>query len=289
MDLPPDTTHPDQYACWRRARLQAYPGSAEDMVTVIHDPFSLSAGERVALSRNLARANFAIYRSRQKMGPDAVLALARQAGLTQMEFGLETGSNGITSLKADNSPSPSAYIPFSRKPLNWHTDGYYNPAESRIRSFLLHCRSTAASGGENRLLDHEIAYIQLRDLDPAYIEAFRSEDAMTIPANQRGGAELRPASTGPVFFEDADHRIAMRYTHRTRSISWKSSPVLDRARAALAQILDTSPYVLRYTLMPNEGILCNNILHCRSGFSDSESQSRHLYRIRSFDTVSLDT
>jgi hypothetical protein len=32
---------------------------------------------------------------------------------------------------------------------------------------ILHCMRAAAEGGVNRLLDHEIAYIALRDHDPA--------------------------------------------------------------------------------------------------------------------------
>ena len=32
---------------------------------------------------------------------------------------------------------------------------------------ILHCVRPARQGGDNRLLDHEMAYIALRDADPA--------------------------------------------------------------------------------------------------------------------------
>ena len=49
--------------------------------------------------------------------------------------------------------------------IRWHTDGYYNPPERQIRAMILHCVRTAASGGENRVFDHELAYLALRDAE----------------------------------------------------------------------------------------------------------------------------
>jgi len=45
---------------------------------------------------------------------------------------------------------------------------------------LLYCAQDATEGGENQLLDHEIAYILLRDADPRFIEALMHPAAMTI-------------------------------------------------------------------------------------------------------------
>jgi hypothetical protein len=63
------------------------------------------------------------------------------------------------------------FIPYTHKPINWHTDGYYNTLDRRILGMTLHCAQDAEAGGENALLDHEIAYIQLRDANPDYIAA----------------------------------------------------------------------------------------------------------------------
>jgi hypothetical protein len=40
-----------------------------------------------------------------------------------------------------------------------------------VRGLILHCVQSAATGGENQLLDHEIAYILLRDENPDHIRA----------------------------------------------------------------------------------------------------------------------
>ena len=73
----------------------------------------------------------------------------------------------------------TSHIPTA--PIKWHTDGYYNPPERQVRSFVLHCVHSAAQGGENRLLDHEIAYLMLRDENADFIRALSTADAMTIP------------------------------------------------------------------------------------------------------------
>ncbi|MCK7502176.1 MAG: TauD/TfdA family dioxygenase [Comamonadaceae bacterium] len=96
----------------------------------------------------------------------------------------------------------TAYIPYTTRPIKWHTDGYYNPPERQVRGMVLHCVRPAASGGENALMDHEIAYILLRDEDPGHIRALMAPDAMTIPAREEEGEVARGDQPGPVFSVD---------------------------------------------------------------------------------------
>ena len=78
----------------------------------------------------------------------------------------------------------------------------------------------------------------------------------------------------------------MRYTARTKSIEWKRDAAVAAAVAALARVLATpSPYHHRLTLQPGMGILCNNVLHERSGFVDAAAAPRLLYRARYYDRV----
>jgi hypothetical protein len=153
---------------------------------------------------------------------------------------------------------------------------------------LLHCVRSANQGGENRLLDHEIAYIRLRDENPAYIAALMDPDAMTIPANEEADGTVRAENTGPVFVADADTgALMMRYTARKRNIRWREDAASQAAVQALERVLSADPFIVRVRLGPGDGVICNNVLHDRSGFdagSDSES-SRLLYRIRSYDRL----
>jgi alpha-ketoglutarate-dependent taurine dioxygenase len=179
------------------------------------------------------------------------------------------------------------FIPYTSRPIGWHTDGYYNPPDRRIRAMLLHCVRPAAEGGENTLLDHEIAYLRLRDEDPAHVRALMLPDALTIPAREDEDGVARPAETGPVFsLEPGSGALHMRYTARTKSIEWKRDGAIAAAVAALARVLATpSPHHHRLTLEPGMGILCNNVLHERTGFVDDASAPRLLLRARYYDRV----
>jgi hypothetical protein len=152
---------------------------------------------------------------------------------------------------------------------------------------LLHCVSSAASGGQNALMDHEIAYLLLRDANPDFVRALMAPDAMTIPERANEGRIARPAETGPVFHVDpTTARLHMRYTARTRSIRWKQDPLTLGATAFLENLLSAdSAYIFRATLEPGMGIVCNNVLHDRSGFADDATHRRLLYRARYYDRI----
>ena len=55
----------------------------------------------------------------------------------------------------------------------------------------------------------------------------------------------------------------------------------------LEVLLDSdSPYIFRATLQPGMGLLCNNVLHTRTGFNDLAGHPRRLlYRARYFDRI----
>ena len=50
-------------------------------------------------------------------------------------------------------------------------------------------------------------------------------------------------------------------------------------------ILADENNVLKVALKAGQGIICNNVLHNRSGFTDSENQKRLMYRARYYDAV----
>ncbi len=154
---------------------------------------------------------------------------------------------------------------------------------------VLHCVRPAARGGDNALLDHELAYIALRDANPAHIAALMQPTAMTIPSRDDDDGVARPAQTGPVFEVDAQSgHLHMRYTARTRSIEWAADTATRAAVAALEALLaDNIVGVLRTRLAPGMGLLCHNVLHDRSGFDDDAQQPRLLYRARYLDRVAL--
>jgi alpha-ketoglutarate-dependent taurine dioxygenase len=274
---------------WRREKLEASADRARELVVEVGDPRALAESEREALRRLCRRHNMAIYRSRLgALADKAVPAkLGEQFGLTHLDHNPLADDDAITSLEVVAEKGGRGYIPYTNRRLLWHTDGYYNPPGRRIRAFILHCVAPAARGGENALIDPEMAYLLLRDRNPAHIEALMAPDAMTIPANTEGGSETRAAQTGPVFSVDPETgSLHMRYTARTRSIVWKDDePTRAAVRALEALLADDGPHVVRHRFAVGEGLLCNNVLHNRSAFEDAPGATRLLYRARYYDRI----
>jgi alpha-ketoglutarate-dependent taurine dioxygenase len=288
---PFDLTDDRAYRCWREWKLSDYPGSAEDLVVDVTNPFRLSPAEKLALLSRCQKANAAIYRISAGDFADKQLvgSLGRQFGLVRLDRNLRADEDSITSLRLSTGTGGTYYIPYSNRTLNWHTDGYYNTPDEQVRGVVLHCVSAAAEGGENVYLDHEVAYLLLRDENPDYLTALMQPDAMTIPANVEAGVEIRPAQSGPVFsVEPGTGSLHMRYTARTRSIVWKDDRNTRMAVGFLAELLaGESDVLFRHRLQPGEGIICNNILHRREAFADdpASGRTRLLYRARYYDRI----
>jgi len=277
------------YRGWRDRKLSQRPRSAADLIVDVADPRALTAGELAALQDRCARFNMAVYRSAQQAADPALpRRLGQQLGLHRLDANWLADDDGISRIAVgggSDGAEGGGLIPYTDRAIRWHTDGYYQPSARRIRAMILHCVQPAAAGGDNALIDHELAYIALRDASPRWVQSLMAPDAMTIPAREGAGGVVRPAQTGPVFSVDpVDGSLHMRYTARTRSIEWKDDPATRKAVAWLAQWMDGDAG-LSLRLGPGMGIVANNVLHARSAFSDDPAAPRLLYRARYLDRV----
>lgn len=278
------------YRAWREAKLKNYPRDLNELVIEVKNINQLSVAERDALVKLCRKTNMAIYRSGQPLhSTESLREVCSTLGLHRLDKNLYAGDDGISSLQVSPRKRQGEYIPYSDKPIRWHTDGYYNQPAHKIRGMVLHCAKPAQYGGDNMLLDHEIVYILMRDENPDYIAALMQPDVMTIPANIEQGVEIRPEQTGPVFSVDTDSGdLHMRYTARTRSIEWRDDPVVGKAVGFLEHLLASElPYIFRCRLQANEGVLSNNILHGRTKFENGEEADgqRLMYRARYYDRI----
>lgn len=258
----------------------------------VGDPGRLTEAERDALVAAIRRCNMVLYRG--STGPQmadrgAVRHFGAALGLRRADNHLCAEEDGVSELRVSEDGQRADYIPYTDRPLSWHCDGYYNPPQRRIRAMLLHCVSDAAEGGENAFMDHELVYIRLRDENPSWIEALMHPEAFIIPANVVDGKTVRPAQAGPVFSVDGHTgRLHMRYTARLRNIRWREDETTLAAAARIRELLgEDNPEILRYRLRPGEGVVCNNVLHARTGFRDDADTGhrRLIYRARYFDRV----
>lgn len=291
-DNPFELSNETTYQQWREQKLASQPGSAAELLIEVDDPRVLSESELELIHSRLNASNMLIYKS--KLGSledkDIPRKLGQQLGLVSLDPNMLADDDGITSLTVVEGKNKRGYIPYSDKRLLWHTDGYYNAPEQQIHAIILHCVRPALEGGENALMDHEMAYLRLRDENPDYIKALMHPEAMTIPANTESGVETRPAQTGPVFSLDPEtDRLHMRYTARTRSIVWRDDEMTRKALLFLENLLNNDGSdVFHYRLGPGEGVLCNNVLHNRTAFKQGEveAEQRLLYRARYYARIS---
>ena len=275
------------YRQWREAKLAAVP---ENLLLPIADPANLTEPECDALFSLLSKSNMAVYQCARPdaVGKEEIRQFGKQLGLRSLDPNILADDDGITSLQTEVRKSERGYIPYSDKRLLWHTDGYYNPSQRQIRAMILHTVRDAGSGGANQLLDHELVYLIMRDMNPEFVRALMQPRAMTIPANKEPGGEIRPAQTGPVFSVDAESGdLHMRYTARTRSIEWAGDFETRQAVACLEQILAESEYVVQHRMEPGQGLVCNNVLHNRTAFENGSDagKGRLLYRARYYDRI----
>ena len=279
------------YQQWREAKLAGYPQTLADLIVEIKDPYALSDSERSALLGMCAKANMVVYAVKDPniITENPLPALLKQLGVVDVDHNLGASADGLSKLSPGGSAhQPFAnYIPYREAQIGWHTDGYYNTMERQVRTLALYCERSANEGGDNELLDHEIAYIRLRDENPEYIRTFMDNELMTIPARMEGDKVARPDRTGPVFSIDPDGFLHMRYTARTISIRWMESPEVTAALAALTRIMnEPSPDIFRGRLERGLGLISNNVLHTREAFKDLDTgPKRELYRLRCFDRV----
>lgn len=284
---PFDLSDRTAYAAWRAWKLDGYPRRTEDLVVPVADPEQPSRAEIAALMAVLVKTNMALYVTAPETGRDAVRTFAKVFGLVRLDHNLGADDDGLTAIRVVADGSRTRYIPYTDRPISWHTDGYYNTPEREIRGMVLHCARASADGGENALMDPEIAYILLRDADPAFVDALNHPQAMTIPANEDANGDVRAEQAGPVFSVGPWGELHMRYTARTRNIVWRD----DAATRAAVQFLNETlaaggPYIFRHRMAPGEGLLCNNVLHNRTAFQDGEGDGgRLLYRGRYLDRI----
>ncbi|QFY89766.1 TauD/TfdA family dioxygenase [Magnetovirga frankeli] len=287
---PFDLTNESAYGRWRDDKLRQAPQRAEELIVEIQDPAQLTPAEQGQMRQAIQRANMVLFACQRPFTDHASLsALSAQFGLKRLDNHLCTDEDGISNLQVSDQGHKRHYIPYTNRKINWHTDGYYNPLDKQIHGLALYCAQQAAEGGGNKVLDHELAYIRLRDANPDFIRALSQPDAMGIPANDVEGEVLRQATFGPVFSVDASSgTLHMRYTARKRNIIWPDDATTQAALTELDDLFsEDAPPIFSVRLEPGQGLLCNNLLHYRDAFTDDpqRGQTRLYFRARYYDRI----
>ncbi len=290
-DSPFDLSDEKVYSLWCSDRSRFRSPAIGDLLVTIDNPYQLSDTEHQAITERCKNYNMAIYQISDTDAQDKTLVhkLGEQLALVNLDANLRSDEDSVSSLEV-RSQSGNQYIPYTNKALSWHTDGYYNYLDKQIHGILMHCVRPAAEGGVNSLLNPEDVYIAIRDENPAYIAALMHPEAMTIPDNVEAGQVIRKAQSGPVFMVkdpvgSRAGRLHMRYSARKRNIIWRDTEDTHNAVEMINCLLADEENILKIGLRAGQGIVCNNVLHNRSGFTDNDTQKRLVYRARYYDAV----
>ena len=267
-----------EFLRWAEEKERNIPHNIDGIVVNIHDINNVKISEIAKIKETINKCNSCIYSSKIALKSNTnLLKFVESIGMRTYDRN-NIESNEISTITPLENNKIN-YIPYTDKSLNWHTDGYYD--KKSIFSWLLHCVHPATHGGENYLLDHELA---LREYVLRYddINNLMSEDALTIPESK--DTSRSEISTYIFSIKNQYKKLHMRFSMRKDNIG--TSPKAGDAVTKLKQIIenDCAKYSLTYKLQKNEGIITNNILHGRKAFKDDKVK-RKLLRIRSYERL----
>ncbi|OQW93842.1 MAG: hypothetical protein BWK79_08990 [Beggiatoa sp. IS2] len=113
------------YLAWRAKKLADYPDSIEELVLPIKNVFALTAQEYEQIITQCRKTNFVVYQLTEGVNVHTATlqALAKQFGLCHIDSNLCADDEGIAALQVAQGNQAQEYIPYTNRPLNWHTDG----------------------------------------------------------------------------------------------------------------------------------------------------------------------
>lgn len=278
----------DDYQFWRDEKLANAQTDIENCLIEVSNPAQLSTAEKAQIAYLCRVNNFALFHTpTQPNYESSMVSFNKQFGLKAFDQHLYVQNQGLAHITQSDQADQAEFIPYTSRAIGWHTDGYYNTPEDRIRAFSLFCVNPAQTGGENQWIDQQMAYLLLREQNPDVTKALTHAQAMSIPKHVVNGQTRRKTSIGPIFFTDEmTGQLYMRYTQRKKNIDFYDSDEIRQAVEILDLFLASStPYHFTHTMSANQGILCNNVLHKRSAFTDQQDTPRLMLRGRYFNRV----
>jgi len=278
----------DDYRYWRDEKLANAPTQLSDCIVEIQNPFDLSSAEKNKIISLCQKGNFVLFQIQPIDQYDkAIVSINTQCGLKDFDQHLFVKTGGLAHITQSDKKDQGEFIPYTDKNLGWHTDGYYNAVEQRIRAFSLFCVEPAVQGGVNEWVDPQMMYLLLREDNPDVVKALTHPEAMSIPEHKVDGKVRRATSTGPVFFiDEPTNELSMRYTQRKKNIVFLDSLEIKQAVEHLDALLNTTTdYHFEHLMQTGQGLLCNNVLHKRNAFTDDKDNPRLLLRGRYFNRI----
>lgn len=273
----------EDYLKWRDEKLAAYPKNVGELVVELGDMTAMTPAEKAKILETVERANMCVYTAGSaELEMSSLLALGKQLGVRHTDKSVRHAQSD----ELTDSGILNRAIPFSTRHCNWHTDATYYGSDSTIQALFLLCKRPAVEGGSNKVLDHEVLYIQLRDKDPGALEVLMNKDCFNYRNPATGEVDLHRG--GKVFWTNADGHLCHRFSFRKTDMAWSGdSDVVAAGHVLESLISDESACVIEGRLESGMGLISNNVLHTRERLMDSDdaAKKRLLFRARFYDRV----
>lgn len=273
----------EDYLKWRDEKLAAYPKNVGELVVELGDMTAMTPAEKAKILETVERANMCVYTAGSaELEMSSLLALGKQLGVRHTD----KSARHAQSDELTDSGILKKAIPFSTRHCNWHTDATYYGSDNTIQALFLLCKRPAVEGGSNKVLDHEVLYIQLRDKDPDALEVLMRKDCFNYRNPATGEIDLHRG--GKVFWTNADGHLCHRFSFRKTDMAWSGdSDVAAAGRVLESLISDESAHAIEGRLESGMGLISNNVLHTREKLVDSDdaAKKRLLFRARFYDRV----
>jgi hypothetical protein len=276
----------EDYLKWRDEKLAAYPNNVGELVVELGDMTAMSPAEKTRILETVERANMCVFTAGSaELEMSSLLALGRQLGVTRTD----KSARHAQSDELTDSGILNRAVPFSTRHCNWHTDATYYGSDKTIQALFLLCKRPALEGGSNKVLDHEMLYLRLRDQDPGALEVLMTRNCFNYRNPATGEIDRRRG--GKVFWTNADGHLCHRFSFRKTDMAWSEDSDVAAARKALESLIsDESAHVIEGRLESGMGLISNNVLHTRERLVDSDDAARKrlLFRARFYDRVNPD-
>ena len=278
-----DLRSDDDYLNWRDEKLAAYPKNVGELVVELGDMTAMTRAEKAKILETVERANMCVFTAGSaELEMNSLLTLGKQLGVSHTD---KTARHAQSDELTDSGILNRA-IPFSTRHCNWHTDATYYGSDNTIQALFLLCKRPAVEGGSNKVLDHEVLYIQLRDKDSGALEVLMKKDCFNYRNPASGEIDLHRG--GKVFWTNPDGHLCHRFSFRKTDMAWSADSDVTAARQVLESLIsDQSAHVIEGRLESGMGLISNNVLHTRERLVDSDdaAKKRLLFRARFYDRV----
>lgn len=278
-----DLSSNEDYLKWRDEKLAAYPKNVGELVVELGDMNALTPAEKARILKTVERANMCVFTAGSaELEMNSLLALGKQLGVNHTDKSVRHAQSD----ELTDSGILNRAIPFSTRHCNWHTDATYYGSDNTIQALFLLCKRPAVEGGSNKVLDHEMLYIQLRDTDPDALEVLMNKDCFNYRNPATGEIDLHRG--GKVFWTNAGGHLCHRFSFRKKDMAWSGDPDVAAAGHVLESLISEElAHAIEGRLESGMGLISNNVLHTRERLVDSDdaAKKRLLFRARFYDRV----